>query len=233
MSVLKLFAFSPAWGLPTSGPFAIKLVAWLNANKIPFELVNENRSGKGPLGKSPWIEIGGKRLGDSDVIIEHLAQRHAIALPGKPATPPAATAYAFKTMFEEHFHQVLEWELFVHPEGLAHIRSVISEAAPGLLVPTITRSMYRHFSRQLHARGIARHTPERIAAIGQADIDALAALLASQPYICGDTPGLADFAVLGQVAPLARWHMQTPVASAVKANRPVMYWCERLIAEYL
>lgn len=233
MKTLKLFAFTPAWGLPTSGPFALKLVAWLNANNIPFEMIHENRSGKGPLGKSPWIEIDGERIGDSDVIITQLAQRHGIALPGKPSTPEEAAAHAFKTMFEEHFHQVLEWELFVHAEGLEHIRSVVREAAPGLLAPVITRSLHRHFSRQLHARGIARHTPERIASAGQADIDALGALLSRQPNIDGDNPGLADYAVLGQVAPLARWSMRTPVADAIKQNRAVMDWCERLIAAYL
>ena len=27
---LKVFTFSPAWGLPTSGPFALKLLKWLD-----------------------------------------------------------------------------------------------------------------------------------------------------------------------------------------------------------
>lgn len=68
---------------------------------------------------------------------------------------------------------------------------------------------------------------------GQTDIEALRALLSQQPNIDGSEPGLADFAVLGQVAPMARWNMRTPVADAIKQNQAVMDWCARLIAAYL
>ena len=29
MTTLRVFTFTPDWGLPSAGPFAIKLLAWL------------------------------------------------------------------------------------------------------------------------------------------------------------------------------------------------------------
>jgi hypothetical protein len=36
-STLQLYTFSPAWGLPTAGPFGLKLEACLRMLRIPYE----------------------------------------------------------------------------------------------------------------------------------------------------------------------------------------------------
>ena len=41
-STIRVFTFSPGWGLPTNGPFALKLLAWLELAGIPYEQVVEN-----------------------------------------------------------------------------------------------------------------------------------------------------------------------------------------------
>ena len=45
---LRVFTFSPGWGLPTVGPFALKLLAWLELCGIPYEQVVEDNTTKGP-----------------------------------------------------------------------------------------------------------------------------------------------------------------------------------------
>lgn len=231
MSSLRVFAFEPDWGLPTTGPFALKLLAWLELNGIPYEQVVEGNSRKGPLGKSPWIEHDGKRIGDSEAIIKYLAGHY-----GKPIEPEVAdaatraAAHAFKVAFEEEFHQILEWELFFRSEGAAYIDGQIRKATPPLVGALVSRLVRKHFHRQLHARGIARHDPETIAAKGGADLDALAAWLRDRPFLAGDEPILADLAVFGQVAPMLHWPMDTPVAHYAKTLPPVRDWCGRVRA---
>lgn len=77
---LRVFTFSPERGLPSAGPFGVKLLAWLELAGIPYEQVSEDDPRKGPMGKSPWIELEGERVGDSDVIIELLAAGTASTL---------------------------------------------------------------------------------------------------------------------------------------------------------
>jgi len=228
MAELRVFTFSPAWGLPSAGPFALKLLAWLGANGIAHEQVIENRPAKGPLGKSPWIEIAGRRIGDSEAIVAELAARHGLARPAPGDGPEAAAAHAFRTAFEEHFHQVLEWELFLHPAGAAGMRALLRAELPAFAVALAFPLMRRGFARQLHARGIARLAPERIAEAGRRDLDALEAHLAGRAFLNGTAPDLDDFAVWGQVAPLLAWPMPTAVAGHARTLARVSDWAGRV-----
>ena len=47
MATLKVFTFPPDWGLPTVGPFALKLLAWLELAGLPYEQVYEANPRKG------------------------------------------------------------------------------------------------------------------------------------------------------------------------------------------
>ena len=228
MSKLRVFTFAPAWGLPTTGPFALKLLAWLELASIPYEQVVENNPRKGPHGKNPWIELEGKRIGDSEVIIDLLKRRHGIDLEEGLTPEQMAIGHAWRRTFEEHFHQVLEWELFVHPAGATWMKaSLLSQMSP-VVGPLVFRMMRSHFGRQLHARGIARHAPEVVAGKGRADLDALSAFLGDRPFLLGDRPTSADCAVFGLVAPMISWTMTTPVARHARSLPNLASYCERM-----
>lgn len=69
---VRVFTFSPLWGLPTSGPFGLKLEMCLRMAGIKYERVIADNLRKGPRRKSPWIEQGGVRMGDTTMILRHL-----------------------------------------------------------------------------------------------------------------------------------------------------------------
>jgi glutathione S-transferase len=131
-------------------------------------------------------------------------------------------------MFEEHFHQLLEWELFAHPAGQAYMRAAMTSKMPPVVGSVVFAMLKSHFSKQLHARGIARHSPEVIEAKGRADVDALAAFLGDRPFLLRDRPSTADAAVFGQLAPMVYWPMATPVASYARSVEPIADYCERM-----
>lgn len=226
MPEITVYTFSPDWGLPTTGPFALKLLAWLGLHGIPYRQEIQNDTRKGPAGKSPWAVIDGETVGDSDRIIARLAPL-AGPEPRQDAAHRAA-AHAFKTAFEERVHQVLEYELFVHPAGAAYMDRFIRSLAPPVMGALISRGMRRHFARQLHARGIARHPPDEVAAIGRAEIAALSDYLDARGYLGGDAPSVADLSVFGQVAPMLNWPMDTPVARTVKDTPAIRRWAAEI-----
>jgi glutathione S-transferase len=225
---IRVFTFSPDWGLPSAGPFAIKLLAWLELAGIPYEQVIEDNPRKGPKKKNPWIELDGERIGDSEVIIEVLSRRYKVDVDEGLAPEQRAVGHAWRRTFEEHFHQVLEWELFQHPAGQAYMRAAMTSKMPPVVGPVVFSMLKSHFGKQLHARGIARHPPDVIEAKGRADIDALAAFLGDRPFLLGDRPGTADAAVFGQLAPMVSWPMTTPVASYARSVKSIADYCERM-----
>jgi glutathione S-transferase len=229
MAELKVFTFPAAWGLPTSGPFALKLLKWLDLSGLPYTQVFEPLPNKGPKGKNPWIELGGERIADSEVIIGLLSKRSGFHIEAGLTAEQRAVSHTVRRMIEEHFHMVLEWELFVHPAGIAGgARPMAAEAVPAPLAGVATTYMTRHFAKQLHARGIARHAPEIIAAKAKADLDAIEALLGDQPFITGNRPAMADLSVYGLLMPMARWPMRTPAADDIKSRPKLMAHLERV-----
>ena len=229
MERLRVFTFAPGWGLPSTGPFALKLLAWLDHHRIDYDQVIENRSDKGPLGKGPWIERGSLRMGDSDAIIRHLAAEAGLADPIRAASAEETLMLGLKTAFEERFHQILEWELFVHPAGRDEIRAIIAGQLPPVVGPLVFALMCRHFRRQLHARGMGRLPEDQIAAEGRGMLDGLALCLQARGgWLAADGPGLADFAIWGQVAPMLAWPMRTPVADHAKSLPALSDWHDRL-----
>ena len=99
---IRLFAFGPGWGVPfaTSAPFPLKLATWLRMARLPFDFVVANDSSKGPTGKSPWIELGALRMGDSTLIIEHLQERFGVDLDAHLDGPQRALSVSVQRMVE-------------------------------------------------------------------------------------------------------------------------------------
>jgi len=230
MSTLRVFTFSADWDLPTTGPFALKLLAWLNLARIPYEQQFEDDTRKGPRGKNPWIELDGERIGDTEVIIDLLSRRRGVDLDKGLDSNQLAHGHVLRRAFEEHFHQILEWELFVHPAGAAYVDQQVAKKVPPVVRTFISSRLRGHFRKQLFARGIGRHSPETIASKGRADVDSLATHLAGRTFLVAERPTLADVAVFGQLAPMVHWPMATPVATYMKSVAAIASYCERMRA---
>jgi glutathione S-transferase len=231
MAKIRVHTFSALWpGLPAGGPFDLKLLAWLNLAGIPYEHTFQDDTRKGPKRKNPWIELDGEPIGDSEIIIDLLGKRFDVDL-DQGLTPTAkAVGHAWRRTFEEHFHQVLEWELLVHPAGASFMRAGAEKAMPPVMGSLVFMMMQRQMRQQLYARGIARHTPEVIERKGRADIDALSDFLGDKPFLLTDRPVLADLAVFGQLAPMVYWPMATPVAQYARTVPTIKAYCERMKA---
>ena len=231
MIPIRVHTFSAMWeGLPAGGPFDIKLLSWLNLANIPYEQVFQDDTRKGPKGKNPWIECDGRRIGDTEIIIDLLGQRFGVNLDEGLTPEQKALGHAWRRAFEEHFHQVLEWELLVHPAGASYMQAETARSMPPVVGRLVFGMMQRQMGRQLHARGIARHTPDVIERKGRADIDALSTFLADKSFLLTNRPVTADTAVFGLLAPMVYWPMTTPVAQYARSVTNIMGYCERMKA---
>jgi glutathione S-transferase len=126
---------------------------------------------------------------------------------------------------------VLEWELFVHPAGIdGGARQMAREAVPAPLAGLATAYIAGHFGKQLHARGIARHAPDIIAAKARADLDAVEGLIGDGPYLNGSRLSMADVSIYGLLMPMARWPMKTPAAESIKSRPRLMTYLDQVHA---
>lgn len=230
---IRLFAFGTGWGVPfnTSAPFPLKLETWLRMAGIPFEFVVANDPNKGPKGKSPWIEIGTERMGDSALIIEHLEQRFGINIDAHLDAQQRALAVSVQRMLEEHYHQCFEHQLFFGRGAEERLQEFAATMPIPLrwLVPTVLK---RTFAKQLYARGMGRHAEEVIIAQGKSDLDALSVLLGNQPYFLGDQPSSIDACVFGFLGVSLYVDGDNPLYQYGATIENLMRYCERMRARY-
>jgi glutathione S-transferase len=228
MSGLRVFTFSPAFGLPSGGPFALKLLKWLDIAGVPYEQVIEDDAGKGPNRKNPWIELDGRRIPDTEIIIEFLAGRFGFDMDAGLEATARARLHALRSMIEEHLHMVFEWEMFVHSNGFPFVRGMAEAMVPKPVAAPMARMFCRQMKRQLYARGLARHSDDVIARKGIADVEAIEVMLGSGQFLAGDRPSLTDVSAYGMLQPMAKWPMRTPVADYIKARPALVAYLDRV-----
>jgi glutathione S-transferase len=215
----------------TAAPFPLKLATWLRMADIPYEFVVANDPSKGPKGKSPWIEYGKVRMGGSTLIIEHLGERYGIDLDACFDPPQRVLAVMVQRMFEEHFHQYFEHQLFFGRDAEGHLQVFTSSMPIPLrwLVPTVLR---RTFTKQPYAHGMGRHSENVVIAQGQSDLDALSELLGDHHYFLGDRPSSIDDCVFGFLGVSLYIAGNNPMYQYRASIENLMRYCERMRARY-
>jgi glutathione S-transferase len=230
---IRVFVFGPGWGVPfpTSGPFPLKLCTWLRMAKIPHELVIENDPRKGPKGKSPWIEYGTTRMGDSSVIIAHLSERFGVDLDAHLGADEKARALMVQRTVEEHYHQAFEHQLFLGRGGAERLAEFVS-TLPYVLRLIVPRILVKQLRAQLHARGLGRHEESEIIAQGKADLDALNRLLGENAHFFSDRPSSIDACIFGFLGSSVYVNGDNPLFSHAASLENLKRYCERMRAQY-
>ena len=104
--MITLYTFGPAFGLPDPSPFVTKGLVLMKMSGLPFEVKAGNLA-KAPKGKLPYLDDGGKLIGDTTFMLMHLADKHGVDL-DKGLTPEQrSVGWAFEKMCDEHLYWAL------------------------------------------------------------------------------------------------------------------------------
>lgn len=231
-SPLRLYTFPAAWGLPTAGPFGLKLEVCLQMLDVAYERFIEGDNRKGPKRKSPWIEEGDLRLGDTELILQHVQRTRGKVLDAELSPADRARSLVLRRMLEEHYHQVFEYELGVLDEGFTHLRKLLAGQIPAPLAAIVAQLVRRSLKKHLFERGIARHTAEEVAAMGRADVDAISAWLGDREWFIADHPTKADASAFGLLAVSIRSPLPTPVCAYARTRPNLVAFVDRVLARF-
>jgi glutathione S-transferase len=219
-----------AWGAPSISPFCIKLECYLRMAGIEYEArVADFR--RAPKGKIPFVEIDGRLVGDSQLIIELLKQKHGDPLDARLDARRRAIGHATRRMLEEATYFVGLWTRWGNDAGWEQTRSVFRRILPkpfGFLASVIRREQ----KKKLHAQGTGRHSPQEIQAMGKADLTALSTLLGDGPYLLGAEPTSFDATAYAFVEALLCFPVQTDVKQHAAGLANLVEYRERMRARY-
>lgn len=212
MSTLLVHQIPGGWGLPSVGPFSLKLETYLRMTGIPYESVADATPFRGPKGKLPWIEHDGRTIGDSGFIIEYLEQRFGCNPNAQLGPGELAIALALRRLVEESLYWILVYDRWIVEQNWPATRDVVLGMIGATLRPIVAPLARRGVRRQLDAQGTGRHVRQEVHSIGIRDLGALADQLAAKPFLMGEAPTEIDAVAYGFLANI----MLVPIASPVK-----------------
>lgn len=200
--MIVLHQFPAAYGLINASPFCVKLEAWLRLAGLPYRVEPLLDLAQAPKGKGPYIEDGGRRIGDSALIIEHLKRTRGVD-PDAGLTPAQrGIGRAIGLMLEDHLYFIVGYNRWVEDAHWPHLRDTLLAGMSAGMQQAVREDVHETIRRQ----GLGRHSRDELYALGVADLAALADVLGEQPFVLGERPATVDciaFAfVHGELCPL-------------------------------
>ncbi|VDD85260.1 unnamed protein product [Enterobius vermicularis] len=190
--VVYLHQFHKSPVAPNLSPFCLKVESWLRANKLRYKAIVNlfyfqvcstwlARSREGLL---PFIEINGKQLADSQLIISHL-QDH-FKLHDDLTTKDRGIARAVDRMIEgSTFYSLL------YSKAYENTHNLTDKKVSGVRLPSFILRIFAFLARiKIHGRlienGVARHSRDDVIAILKKDLEAVNNLLEDKTYMFGE-----------------------------------------------
>ncbi len=229
--MISLYQPPGAWGLPSGSPFGVKMETWLRMAGLPYE-VKKGMPVGAPKGKVPYIEHEGRKMGDSQLIVEHLTRTHGVTLDAGLTDDERARGHVTRRMLEEGTYWSLVHARWITDNGWVHLRPVFLSILPPVIGGALLAFIRRNVRAKLDAQGTGRHTPEEIEAMGIADVDALATLLGDRPYFLGAEPTSVDATVYAFVASTLAFPGEGRIRSAAAGHANLVAYRARMEARY-
>jgi glutathione S-transferase len=208
--MITLYTFGPYFGLPDPSPFVMKAMLLLKFAGLAY---SEDRGGyrKAPKGKLPYINDDGLVVADSTFIRFHIEKKYGFDFDAGLTPEQKAEAWAIEKMCEEHLCFALIATRWLDDANFAKGPMQFFKAVPMPFRPIVQGLVRRKIKNTLKLQGFGRHTPAERDELAIADIDALAALLGSKPFLMGENPCAADAAVLAFVSGYLTPVFETPI----------------------
>jgi glutathione S-transferase len=210
---LVLFQPPGGWGEPSMSPFCMKLECWLRMAGIPFEIRPPDMR-KAPRGKIPYVALpDGTRMGDSQLIVEHLTKAHNVTLDDHLSPSQRATARAVRRMLEEGTYFLGIHDRWVDDAGWVATKAAFASFLPKVAIPFLPL-LRLGVKRTVHGQGTSRHDRATRDAMAIADWDAIVSLLGEGPHMFGSEASSID-AVIFAFHEAVQAH---PIPTALKAH---------------
>lgn len=230
-SSLTLYATRAGFGMPDTSPFVIKTEVQLKMAGLAYERVSAIPP-QAPNGKLPYIDDHGEAVSDSTFIRAHVERKYSVDLDAGLDSRQRAQAWAIERLLEDHLYFAMVWFRWIDPDNFAKGPAHFADSAPEADRAQLRHDMQARKASDLHAQGIGRHAPERIAELGERSIDALAQLLGDKPYLMGESPSGVDATAFGILASVLAPLFDTPLRRAVEARPNLVAYVARMMQRY-
>jgi isoprene-epoxide---glutathione S-transferase len=233
-SVLTVYGYVPAWGVPDISPYVTKLVYYLHMAGVEHEWKPQSLATldeDSPNGKLPYIvEPDGTKTTDSNRIIFYLESKSPAPLDAGMTGPEQAQALAWHRLLEEHLY----WSGVIQPRWRedAGWETYIPYIVQGAEVTPEVRAGLDGFRARIMAefngQGMGRRTDEEVFEVFREDVDALSTYLGEKPFFLGETPRTLDASVYSFIRHLTDVPFEWPGRDYARGKQNLVAYADRM-----
>uniref|UniRef100_A0A7E4V5U7 GST N-terminal domain-containing protein n=1 Tax=Panagrellus redivivus TaxID=6233 RepID=A0A7E4V5U7_PANRE len=215
--VVYLYQFHRTSTTPNPSPFCIKVEAFLRYHKIKYQNVftQFQRSREGLL---PYIVLNGEEIPDSQLILQRLQEIHEIEPNLSPHEKAIARAVD-RTVDNSLANAIFYYKVIYNKDSLF---KVLSSLMPYLLAKLSFDRIYELTHHRLSAINFLKLPEPAIRSGLEDDLDALQQLMGEKPFLFGEEPVDADFALLGQLTSIYFTPYNKPIEGMLDEKYPIL-----------
>jgi len=232
-TLITLYGFGPAMGLPEISPFVTKAHILLRIAGLPYEAdANVGALFKAPKGKLPYIRDGGEIVSDSTFIRFHIEKKYGFDFDRGLSAAERAAGWALERMCEEHLYWLMIDARWLDDANFRAGPSKVFASLPVPVRPLIGAYVRRTMRRTLHLQGLGRHDAGARLELAKGDFLAIADLLADKPYLFGDEPRGADATAGAFVIGALAKAVAAPLRDAAESTPNLVAYAERITRRF-
>lgn len=230
-SGITLYATRAGFGLPDTSPFVIKTEVQLKMAGLVYDRASAIPP-QAPNGKLPFINDHDEVVSDSTYIRAHIERKYEVDLDEGLDARQRAEAWAIERLLEDHLYFAMVWFRWIDPDNFAKGPAHFADGAPEAERAQLRHDLQARKAAELHAQGLGRHAPARIADLGTRSIDALSQLLGDKAFLMGGAPSGVDATAFGVLASVSTPFFDTPLRRAIEAQPNLVAYVARMMQRY-
>jgi glutathione S-transferase len=231
MTMITLYTFGPAFGLPDPSPFVLKAETLLKMAHLPYRS-ETGGFGKAPKGKLPYIDDDGERIADSTFIRWHIEKKYKFDFDRGLGPGERAVAWAFEKMAEDSLYWAVVDARWTDDANFRKGPAKFFAKIPAPLRPLMIAMIRSKLRKTLYGQGMGRHSPAEILALATRSIDAMADQLAGKPFFMGGEPTGVDATMFAFAAGLFCPIFDTPIRAAAERHENLERYVGRMTARF-
>lgn len=219
------------FGLPEASPYVTKTEVHLRMAGLAYDKRRANPA-EGPKGQVPFIDDGGRLIGDSAFIRLHIEREYGVDFDAGLSPEARATAFAIEVMVDRELAQAMAYFRWMVPENFAKGPALFFNQMPAEHRDAFMADVMERVRANFLARGMGRHSHAEIALLAARALEALDIFIGDKPYLMGEEPCGADAFIFAALAGTMTPFFDTPVRDAAISYPRLVAYVSRMMDRY-
>jgi glutathione S-transferase len=224
--MLTLYSYPPLFGVADNNGYGLKVFAFLKLAGVSFRHEHIFDASKAPRAQLPYIVDGDATIGDSETILQFVAQKYALTIDAA-LTPPQRTQNLLVTRMLDDLYWVMSYSRWKDERYWPAFRDALLREHPTVTIEDLAKAQAFNAQRYYY-QGIGRYDPDAAMGRGLADLAAIAALIPEDGFVHGAKPTSIDAGIYGFIANIYFYDIDTPLKQFVVAHDNIVRHCRTI-----